>query len=374
MSKYISIEKSKLTQVPISEFADFITNNFSGSKTEFLVNSIENWIKQNFGKTIHANDLMPPKSLMADLLDISVGTVQNVYKQLENKGLLYSKQRIGTLIADINKKDVTLRKSGSKSEMAEELIKVFIKKNKFKNGDVLPSVRTVAKYINTPVNTTGIAMQNLVNKGYIEKIKKKECIWVLANSQFQINLEKPTDLVAQVAGELKEYIYKNFKAGDLLPSHLVLAKLYKVSAKTIFSAIKLLTEEGILMPKRGRYGTCVIKVPDDSGLQPSPETSIFATSQTTSKYHYLRVYDTIKNLIINKYSVHSKIPSIVEMANFLDINPNTVRKAYSKLFDEGYLETSRGRYGGTYVKKIPETTADKPYEWVSVNPDFSGWQ
>ena len=89
MTNFIQPDKSKLKHVPISEFADFINDNIVGSKTEYLVKNIEKWIEENYDKTIKANDLMPPKSLMADLLDISTGTVQNIYRQLENKGLSF---------------------------------------------------------------------------------------------------------------------------------------------------------------------------------------------------------------------------------------------------------------------------------------------
>ena len=144
MHKFVQPNKHNLRQIPISEFADFIQTEYEGSKTEFLVNSIEGWILANFEKTIYPNDLMPSKQLMSDLLDISTGTVQNIYRQLENKGLLYSKQCIGTMIADINNKDIQLRKSSSKRDLAVELIKSFIKKNKFKTGMQLPSVRAIS--------------------------------------------------------------------------------------------------------------------------------------------------------------------------------------------------------------------------------------
>ena len=54
-------------------------------------------------------------------------------------------------------------------------------------------------------------------------------------------------------------------------------------------------------------------------------------------------------MIIEKYSLHSKLPSIMEMANLMDVSPNTIRKAFANLAKDGYLEFSRGRYGGTFV-------------------------
>lgn len=374
MKSFIQPDKSKLHQVPISEFADLITNNIQGSKTEFLVNSIEKWIKENFNKTINANYLMPSKQLMADLLDISTGTVQNVYRQLENKGLLYSKQCVGTLIADLDNKNVVLRKSSSKRELAIELIKTFIIKNKFKIGEQLPSVRAIAQYIDIPINTTGSAMENLVQKGIVEKTNNKDQCWILKNNKFDIALDEKSSLITKVADDLKKYVTKKLKIGDKIPTHSELAKMTKVSVKTIHSALEILINEGILLPKRGRYGTCVVKIPCNSELQPQIETSIFAKSQFTARYHYNRIQDTIKNMIIEKYSVHSKLPSIMEMANLMDVSPNTIRKAFENLAKEGYLEFSRGRYGGTYVKSMPKYPDSKPFEWVAVNPKYAEYK
>ena len=374
MKSFVQPDKSKLNQIPISEFADFITNDISGSKTEFLVNNIECWIKENFNKSIHANDLMPSKQLMSDLLDISTGTIQNVYRQLENKGLVYSKQCVGTLIADLDNKDVVLRKSSSKRELAIELIKTFIVKNKFKVGERLPSVRAISQYINVPINTTGSAMETLVLEGIVQKTANKDQCWILKNNKFEVKLDEKLSLIKKVAEDLKRYITLKLKIGDKMPTHSKLAEMTKVSVKTIHSALEILIKEGVLLAKRGRYGTCVVKIPNNSDLQPAIETSIFAKSQFTARYHYNRIQDAIKNMIIEKYSVHSKLPSIMEMANLMDVSPNTIRKAFDNLAKDGYLEFSRGRYGGTYVKAMPKYPDSKPFEWVAVNPKYVQYQ
>lgn len=63
MEKFVQLDKTKLNHIPISEFADFIHQDYEGSKTEYLVKHIEKWILDNYDKTIHANDLMPTKNL-----------------------------------------------------------------------------------------------------------------------------------------------------------------------------------------------------------------------------------------------------------------------------------------------------------------------
>ena len=370
MKNFIQPDKSKLKQIPISEFADFINTDIKGTKTEYLVNSIEKWILENFNKTINPNDLMPPKALMADLLDISTGTVQNIYRQLENKGLLYSKQCVGTMIADLNNKNIKLRKSSSKRDFAIELIKTFIIKNNFKPSEQLPSVRAIAHYINIPINTTKNAMESLVEQGIVIKTDNKDLNWVLKSNNFVINQDNSSSLISKVADDLKEYIYKNIKIGEKLPTHQKLAQELKVSIKTIHDALKILTKDGILLPKRGRYGTCVVKIPGSSSLEPNIESSVFAKSQFTASYHYNRVQDSIKKLIIENYSVNSKLPSIMDMANLMDVSPNTIRKAFNNLAKEGFLYFLRGRYGGTYVKAIPKNIDNQPFEWVAVNPKY----
>ena len=63
----------------------------------------------------------------------------------------------------------------------------------------------------------------------------------------------------------------------------------------------------------------------------------------------------------------------MEMANLMDVSPNTIRKAFQNLAQDGYLTFSRGRYGGTYVKAIPMTSAQMPFEWVAVNPKYANY-
>ncbi len=371
MEKFVQLDKTKLNHIPISEFADFIQQDYEGSKTEYLVNHIEKWILDNYDKTVHANDLMPTKKLMSDLLDISTGTVQNIYRNLEDKGLLYSKQCIGTMIADIHNKNVKLRKSVSKKDFAIELIKTFIIKNKFKSGQQLPSARAISQYIGIPTNTTRMAMESLIIQGIIEKTDNKDLNWILKSNKFELKQNNSKSLITNIVADIKKYITLNMRIGDRMPTHAQLAKALKVSVKTIHDSLEILISEGILLPKRGRYGTCVVKMPDESKFQPQIETSIFAKSQITARYHYERIQDSIKNMIIEKYSLHSKLPSIMEMANLMDVSPNTIRKAFANLAEEGYLTFTRGRYGGTFVKAMPKSPTNRPFEWVAVNPKYA---
>ena len=64
---------------------------------------------------------------------------------------------------------------------------------------------------------------------------------------------------------------------------------------------------------------------------------------------YLIIYDNIKSLIENgKISEGEKLPTIRELADFLEVNKVTVINAYKKLVQEGYAYQAQG--SGTYAK------------------------
>ena len=82
-----------------------------------------------------------------------------------------------------------------------------------------------------------------------------------------------------------------------MPSHSVLANALKTSVKTVHDALKVLIDRGILLPRRGRYGTSVIKLPNSSASSFKPETSIFASAQETAFYHYEKIQNKIKKIM-----------------------------------------------------------------------------
>ena len=100
------------------------------------------------------------------------------------------------------------------------------------------------------------------------------------------------------------------------------------------------------------------------------ERSIFASAQETAFYYYEKTQNRIKEMIAKNYEVGDKFPSILELAQTLDLSPNTIRKAYQNLAKEGYLAFSRGRYGGTFVVDIPET-GEETFKWLAVNPQYA---
>lgn len=376
---YILPQKAELKQIKISDIsagAPDLKNIFE-SKAVAIAKWMMKWLETDLVEgRIEVNNLLPSKSDFAYFLGVSVGTIQNSLRYIEDLGYVESKQCIGTLVRDAKNKTANMRKLTSKREIAIAEIKQYILENKFKIGQNLPSSRTIATIIGCSANTTRLALEFLCTEGLIEhKFKNaKDSGWILKSNDFSIEKSPASisqkTLVKKVENDLKEYITNNLSIGDKLPAHSELSDLLKVSIKTIHDALKTLIDDGILLPRRGRYGTTVIKLPNDKNIALKKETSIFASAQQTAFYYYEKTQNHIKKLISENYEIGSKLPSIVELSKEMDLSPNTIRKAFQNLAREGYLAFSRGRYGGTFVIDIPETE-DAAFKWLAVNPQYA---
>lgn len=369
------MKKNELKQISINEITKNLPDLKNTEETKAVIISkwLMQWIDENLeaGK-ISAGNLLPGKPDFAFMLGVSIGTIQNALRFVEDAGYVQSKQCIGTIISSRNS-DKIIRKLTSKREIASEKIKQYIIENSFKLGDNLPSSRTIAKEIESSPNTTRLALENLCAEGILEhRFKKsKDAGWVVKSTEYNISehISAKETLVKIVEDDLKKYICENLKIGDRIPAHCELAKILNVSIKTIHDSLKVLCEDGILLPRRGRYGTSVIKMPDDKTVDVGKETSIFASAKDTAFYYYERTQNHIKRIISENYSVGDRLPSILEMSRQMDLSPNTIRKAFQNLAAEGYLSFSRGRYGGTFVIDIPETET-QAFKWLAVNPKY----
>ncbi len=370
------MQKNKLKQININELTENSPDlkNIEVSKASAIAEWLSNTIEKGLtsGK-IKIGSLLPTKPNLAFRLGVSVGTIQNALRILEDRGFVESKQCIGTLIKDKNS-ETKIRKLTSKRETAIEDIKKYIKRKKFKIGTLLPSTRNIAKEISMSFNTTRLALEKLCTEGILEHRYKnsQDSGWVVKSNNFSTvntTLEQET-LVEKVEYDLKNYITTNLKISDKIPPHGKLAKLFNVSIKTIHDALQGLIMEGILLPRRGRYGTSVIKMPEDKTINIGFETSIFAKAQDTAFYYYERTQNQLKKMISENYSIGDRLPSIMALSKALDLSPNTIRKAFKNLASEGYLTFSRGRYGGTFVIDIPQTDT-QAFKWLAVNPNYA---
>lgn len=370
------MKKNSLRQIRPDEISISLPDlkNSDVPKAVTISKWIMEWIDTDLeAGRVEIGNLLPGKAEFAYLLGVSIGTIQNSLRFVEDAGYVISKQCIGTVICDrIAGSEV--RKLTSKREIAIESIKKFIRIHKYKIGENLPSSRILSKEIESSANTTRLALENLCSAGVLEHNFKnsKDACWVVKSLKFEIseNIEEQTTLVEKVEQDLKDYITENLKIGDKIPAHSELAKILNVSIKTIHDALKNLTGDGILLPRRGRYGTSVIKMPNDNMIDAGKETSIFASAKDTAFYYYERTQNHIKRIISENYSVGDRLPSIMEMSRRMDLSPNTIRKAFQNLAAEGYLSFSRGRYGGTFVIDIPETESGT-FKWLAVNPKYA---
>lgn len=389
-SAFAKLEKSELRRIEISELPKEIPNfkNSFESKDSVIKKWLSDWITAGVKKgNIEQNTLLPKKADLAYYLGVSVGTVQNAIRFVEDSGLLESKQRIGTVIRNANAQNPILRKASSKRERVITQIKKYIIDNNIQIDEALPSARTLSSVIGNSTNTTRLALDFLCSTGVIEAkaFRSNESNWILKKMPDFSELEKEssktddinaTTLVSQVEIELKDYIKAHHKVGDRLPAHFELSEILKVSIKTVHDAMKGLIEEGILLARRGRYGTTIIKLPYDKLLQPQNEVSIlensiFAKAEEAAFYSYQKIENHIKGFIKEKFEIGDKLPSMEALSKEFDVSSNTIRKALQNLAQQGYVNFSRGRYGGTFVTDLPEDEETETFRWLAVSPQYT---
>ena len=77
----------------------------------------------------------------------------------------------------------------------------------------------------------------------------------------------------------------------------------------------------------------------------------------TSKPIYEQVIDEIKRQIARgEIEPNGKLPSQRELAEEIEVNPNTVQRAYREMENQNLVETKRGR--GTFVKDDDKVIKD----------------
>ena len=384
------LEKNSLKRIEISELPKDIPNfrNTFESKDSVIKRWLTDWITAGIKKgKIEENTLLPKKADLAYYLGVSVGTVQNAIRFVEDAGWLESKQRIGTIVRNQNSSNPIIRKAESKREKVIAQIKKYIIDNNLKINDPLPSARALSSIIGNSTNTTRLALDYLGMQGIIEAraFRSNESNWILKKvpsiseeeKEFtQTNNLSSNTLVEQVEKELKEYIKANHSVGDRLPAHSELSDILKVSIKTVHDAMKSLIDEGVLLARRGRYGTTIIKIPDSNLLQPTQEisivaSSIFAKAEDAAFYSYQKIENLIKNYIAQNFEIGDKLPSMEALSEKFDVSSNTIRKALQNLSKQGYVNFSRGRYGGTFVSDLPENENEEAFRWLAISPQYT---
>ncbi len=375
-----NVSKTSLTRIEMNmlpkQKPDF---DLPGATKDGLIAEwLKDWIRNGVENgDLTESHLMPKKADIAKYLGVSVGTVQNAIRFIEDEGFVESKQRIGTIISNPERSGSRLRKLTSKRDHAVIAVKKLILDRNIQPGEALPSAREIARIIGSAPNTTRLALEFLASQGCVENrgARGNKANWflyevpTLSDSETVTAIASDT-LIDQIERDLKKLIADNYNVGDKLPSHLELADTLKVSIKTVHDAMCRVTEQGIVQSKRGRYGTYIMRKPDADKLFSTEEAaSIFMPAQEALFYNYEKVEKHLKVLIAKKFQLGDKLPSMSQLAEALDVSSNTIRKALQNLAQEDVVRFERGRYGGTFVTKVPEIQEEKSFAWVSINPE-----
>ena len=159
MEKFTCPQKSDLHKIKVDDISIDLPElkNTSESKAVAIGKWIINWIESD--KNIKENYLMPNKPELAYLLGVSIGTIQNALRYVEDLGYVESKQCIGTIIRDRKNSETNIRKLTSKREIAINSIKKLIIESEIKEGELLPSSRNISTKIGCSANTTRLAIE-----------------------------------------------------------------------------------------------------------------------------------------------------------------------------------------------------------------------
>ncbi|MFN8614605.1 MAG: GntR family transcriptional regulator [Vampirovibrionales bacterium] len=355
-----TVYKAELTRLTISQLPkpghDWVMPGRSkdAAVTDYLLQFIETGVAKG---TLTENHLLPRKQDIAQLLGVSVGTVQNAIRTIEDAGHVESKQRIGTLIRKATAGQHRLRKLTSKRDRAVNAVRQYLAERAFQVGDALPSARDIAEAIGSAPNTTRLALEYLTHEGVLHSYgtRGNRANWEVKQlSHVEANMDRLTiesdTLIDQVERDLKQRIADEFSVGAKLPSHLTLAEQLKVSIKTVHDAMRRLGQQGIVQSLRGRYGTFVRRKPDTATIDNL--ASIFVSVDDQEAHVMLYSYEKVERELlglIQQHQVGDRLPAMGDLAERFAVSSNTIRKALMTLSDKGLVTFARGRFGGTFV-------------------------
>lgn len=81
---------------------------------------------------------------------------------------------------------------------------------------------------------------------------------------------------------------------------------------------------------------------------------MFNIDEYSSTPAYMQIVNHFKEgIVTGKYKVDDQLPSVRKLAQLINVNPNTISKAYNQLENEGIIRTSIGK--GTFFCKVITT-------------------
>lgn len=337
----------------------------------------KNYLLKN--KLAEYGDIMPSKKDISKYLKISTGTIQNAIKIAEDMGHFTSKQCIGTIISDIENKEKNIKMFSKKDKTVIEIKKYLINQG-YEENEIIPTIIELASEIKTSTNTIRLAISELITNGFLRKenLNKKSVYMVNEKLKLSDKEKMPhsdirnKNLVKILKENIKKYLQQNYKTGDKIPSNKFFTEYYKVSIRTINSAMKELNKEKIILSRRGNYGSIFLNT---SLKEARSEKSMFMSKPQGKKdlkknynYKWEYAFDNIKKYILKNHEAGDKIPSMKDFAQRLNISVTTVKKAVHQLIQQGVLFTIKGKYGGLFIVELPQQ--EDSYTWLAINPDY----
>ena len=134
-------EQREKRRIAISELPKEVPDYKGSSCSKDILTEkwLTKWIKEGLNsRKIMPDNLLPIKSKLAYYLGVSVGTVQSALRYMEDKGIVESKQRIGTYIKAPGKNATVPEKLTGKRDLNIKQLKNFIIDNNIEIGDRLP--------------------------------------------------------------------------------------------------------------------------------------------------------------------------------------------------------------------------------------------
>ena len=397
----INEEVGSINRITISELPRILPDfkNSTDTKNNIIKKWLLTWIIQGLksGK-IKEKQLIPSKKDLALYLGVSIGTIQNAIRYIEDVGYLESKQKIGTMLKNRYSNTTPIRKLTSKREQLIFQLKKYILDSQFRINQPLPSIRILSKITGASINTTRLAIECLAQEGIITACKgtfsgNNENYWIIKKfpefdsamlakiHKKDFDIESKT-LVSKIKIDILNYINLKYNIGEKIPPHSYFSKILKVSIKTVHDAINLLIKDDILIAKRGKYGTFIKNLPDKKSTH-SLKNNFVDNEFKYSFYSYEKIKIRLINYIKELFDLGDKLPSIEELSLKFNVSTNTIHRALSDLNKDGIVQFSRGRYGGTFVTDLPDenynniitsseitASSDVNYKWLAINPEY----
>lgn len=346
-------------------------------KGQLVTNWLIDWIKYSLERGIaNIGDFIPSKEDLASFLNVSPATIQNSIRQVKNMGYFISKQSLGTCIADFYSDDIKTQDELCHSTITECKIKKIVLDDKVELNFPIPSISELSYRTNISQNTIRFTLENLAQKGYLEKIhlKGNKYSWIykkeffLTNDEIYNGIENENfTLTHQLIEKIQKYIEKTYKNGDKILPNSAISRMFDVSIKTVNDAMKVLNARKIVLSRRGKYGTIYLGSSSSKMDFISSERKKPSVVQNYT-YSWQKALTHLKKYIVENYEAGDKIAPIRELAVILNVSPNTIRRALADLFQSGHLISRRGKTGGIFIMEMPEIEGDS-YRWLALNPD-----